>query len=260
MSDSIYSNVDIDFIAKQTKMEIKAVKAYTATKEEFGARYPEKNFLDVVANHLEPENDNKVLLLGGGSVDISNLDTIDNPNENIATFREKTIVSAQKMFCLAESAIHDFPALRKVILMKRIPRIDPVGNDPLSLKQQLSKLADSVYFGLWCDSTYKDQIFLGEPDIPIRNYQEQCLIFGPPDDDSFDGIHLRGQDGRKVLTQTIQSNLKKIGLIRGNLPDYINNQKTKQKITERKDVGGNYHPFEILKQDMKMRKDNPLKS
>ena len=41
-----------------------------------------------------------------------------------------------------ESAVENFPSLVKVILMKRPARYDPVENNPLALKPQLSSLAD----------------------------------------------------------------------------------------------------------------------
>ena len=234
VADSVNSNVDLQFISKQTGFDIKSVKAYTATNEA-SAKYPEKNFLDVTAAQLE-SNQYEILVLGGGCVDITSLKTDENPDGNINNFRDKTMESAQKLFCLAEASLHEFPSLRKVILFKRTPRMDPKKNDPLSLKTQLSSLADSIYFGLWCESAFKDKIHLGEHIIPLHTINEQ---------------QMRGPSGRKMFTRTIQLILKKAGIIEDSENEYLpDGMKEIPRCSER----SAYDPLNILRKDINARK------
>ena len=122
------------------------------------------------------------------------------------------IASAHKLFCIAETVIANYPAIRKVIILKRTPRYDKVESDPLSLKPQLSSLADSASFGVWCDSKFKDRIILGGQDIPSGDI-DHSDVFGNPSDQTYDGIHMRGPHGRSFLTRSVQKVLMKAQLI-----------------------------------------------
>ena len=211
VADSIMSNVDFKFLSAELRMKIKHVKAYTATHDD-NARFPSRNFLEVVDVELK-KGSFQILVIEGGSVDISNLDTCSNPEQGIPALREEAIKSANKLFNIAEAALHDHPALRKVILMKRAPRYDPLEKDPLNLKPQLSSLADSISFGLWCESKFRDRIILGGQRIP-RGREEHCDVFGVPGSNSFDGIHMRGPSGFSFLTENMQKVLSEANLIK----------------------------------------------
>ena len=196
-------------------MSIKHTKAYTATYSP-EAHLPNKNFLDVLDNELANEAF-KVLVIGGGSADITNINTQINPEENIESMREEASKSAKELFCLAESALANFPSLQKVVLMKRTPRYDPIEVDPLGLKPQLSSLADSVSFGYWCESKYRDKIILGGHTIPHGDFQHK-QVFGVPGSNGYDGLHMKGPDGKQFLTQSILKVLVKANLAEQNLP------------------------------------------
>ena len=209
VADSILSNVDTNFLSRKMQMKIKCVKAYTAIPNQL-ARFPSLNFLDVLDKELVLDS-YKVLVIGGGSVDISNINTKNNPDENIEEMREKAIESAKQLFCLAESALENFPSLQKVILMKRTPRYDREEDDPLGLKPQLSSLADSVTFGCWCESKYRSKIVIGGHNIPHGDSQHNS-VFGVPGDGCYDGIHMNGPSGKAFLTESILSVLVKANL------------------------------------------------
>ena len=79
VADSVNSNVDFKYLTRITNMNIKAAKAYTAVYDD-SARFPTSNFFDVVVEQLKTGR-YEVLVLGGGCVDISNIDTQVNPNK-----------------------------------------------------------------------------------------------------------------------------------------------------------------------------------
>ena len=70
VADSINSNVDFFDIADKTGIDIKRTKAYTVTRDSIGAKFPEKNFIDVVEKELNGQDYN-FLVLGGGTVETS---------------------------------------------------------------------------------------------------------------------------------------------------------------------------------------------
>ena len=194
--------------------KIRRVKAYTAAHDD-QAKFPDKNFLDVIDKQLS----NGSLLIGGGSIDISNLDTATDPAKNLQALSEKVLFSAHKLFSISEAVLRKFPSIRKVILMKRTPRYDPSSCDPLSLKPQLSSLADWASFSVWCESEFKDKIILGGQDIPSGD-TEHTNVFGNPDDRIYDGVHMNGPAGKAFLTRSIQKVLMKAKLIDQNSEIY----------------------------------------
>ena len=254
-ADSVMSNVDMRFLSKAMRRKIKHVKAYTATIDE-NSKFPGKNFFDVIDHELKDKSF-EILVIGGGCVDISNLDTLSNPESNISSLREGAITSAQKLFCLSEAVLHEFPSIRKVILMKRSPRYDLATSDPLRLKPQLSALADATSFGLWCESTFRDRIILGGHDVPSGE-EQICEVFGNPGDKEYDGLHMRGPAGLSFLTNSIQKVLTKANLISVNTspylpPGWMNNLSPIQTVTRQNpcDVPKQnkmYDPMQILQQ------------
>ena len=251
VGDSINSNVDLGLISSKTGMNIKAVKAFTVSTDTENSTHPEPNFIDVVEEELESGTYN-VLVLGGGSVDISNLNTVDNQDENITEYREKTIVSAQKMFCIAESALQTHTSLKKVVILKRTPRFDQHHKDPLGLKQQLSALADSFYFGLWCSSRFKGSIVLGDHDNPLSGDASHRTVFGNPDDDEYDGIHLCGPEGKKMFTSSVLKMLLKAGLISGA-------DRKQRRVADKPGIVNDYDPLAILKKDMEKKRHSDVR-
>ena len=140
VGDSINCNLDFNYIARQTDMDVIPAKAYAAAADAPGSKFPKNNFLDVVEKELEGD-DFKVLVLGGGNVEITNLNTIENTDDNIASFKDGILTATQMLFSIAETALQTYPELQKVIFLRRPPRFDPVGVDPLQLKPHSLNLA-----------------------------------------------------------------------------------------------------------------------
>ena len=57
------------------------------------------------------------------------------------------------------------PELKKVILLKQIPRYDPQEVDPMAIKQALSQLFNNTLVQLWVDSPPKSKILVGSHNI-----------------------------------------------------------------------------------------------
>ena len=211
VGDSISSNLDFKHIEENINMDIKHTKAYTVTSEAVGAKFPEKNFIDVVEKELD-RHDYSVLVLGGGTVEITNLNTDVTPEENLMQFKDEVIKASQKLFNLAECALHTYPSLDKVVLLRRPPRFDPVSVDPLELKPQLSRLGDSVLFDMWCNSSLKKKITLGDHQISHQMNEDHYKVFGHPSQEQYDGLHMNGHGGRHAFQESVLNILRNAGV------------------------------------------------
>ena len=156
--------------------------------------------------HELHKNSFKTLVLAAGAVEISKLQSKEGCDP--AKLREETIEIAQKIFCLAETALEEHPFLEKVVVVRNIPRFDSKSTDCAQLKPKLALLADSVLFGLWCESKYKDQIILGCHDISEWSRYDIHKAYGFPHVTGYDGVHLYGPSGRTILTRSLITMLR----------------------------------------------------
>ena len=257
---------------KQTWLSL--IAAYSVIKESEGARFPEMNFLDVIEKELDRNNYN-VLVMGGGTVEITNLNTSHNPEVNIEKFKEVVIKSTQDMFKLAESVLQTYTDIEKVIILKKPLRFDPIKDDPLQLKPQLSSLGDALLFDLWCKSSQRNKIVIGDHQIPHLLGDSHHLVYGHPESEKYDGIHLHGSEGQSTFQASILGIMRRAGLIRlkdggplpagrkvssvavgkkpsegSGVPAGWNDRKSEHpKVTRRE-----YDPMEIFKQRNSLRK------
>ena len=111
-------------------------------------------------------------------------------------------MSANNLFQAGVNALTMQPSLDKVVILKQIPRYDPMDVDPLSLKASLSLLFNDTLVKLWMDSDQKHKLFIGSHSIhcsgAIRESRYRHTQSG-----KFDGIHLYGSSGSKAYTQSV---------------------------------------------------------
>ena len=212
IGDSISASADVNKLADATQSEVVTAKAYSSSNKtssnvaKQAPRFPASNFTDMIPKQLS-KDDFKYLIIQAGSVDISNLNTKDNPLQYMDYFRQETIMSADILFSAAENALKNNPGLNKVIIMKQIPRYDPAEVDPLSLKPSLSLLFNNTMTNNWMESPLKEKIYIGNHDIDcngsIRESRYRHTKSG-----RYDGVHLFGGSGGKFYTLSVLNILK----------------------------------------------------
>ena len=101
------------------------------------------------------------MVIQAGSVDITNLNTKDNPTEYLDYYRQEAVISANNLFQAAVNGLLSSPSLENFILMKQIPKYDRNEVDPLSLKPALSQLYNNTLTEEWMGSQFKDRIIIG---------------------------------------------------------------------------------------------------
>ena len=209
IGDSISSNVDLKALENATDKKFITAKAYSSQRStesnirKKAPHFPKSNFQDVIQEQLA-KSDYHSLVLQVGSVDFSNMNTKNTSEEDIEYFKDETVLSAQHLFKAAENALEVKPSLEKVVIMKHIPRYDPLTSDPLSLKPALSQMFNNLLTELWMSSSFKNKIVLGNHNIDcsgaIRDSRYRESRTG-----RFDGIHLLGNSGRKFYTLSVMN-------------------------------------------------------
>ena len=148
-----------------------------------------------------------ILILQAGSVDMTNLITNVNPSEYSEYFKQEAIISANHFFTAGQNALINQPTLKKVVLMKHIPRYDPPQIDPLGLKPALSQLFNNTITELWMNCPNKEKLVIGSHNIDCSGAIKESR-YRQPKTGRFDGIHLLGNSGQKAYTLSVLNILK----------------------------------------------------
>ena len=120
-------------------------------------------------------------------------------------------MSAKNLFQSAVNALSSSSTLKKVLIMKHIPRYDPLSVDPLCLKPALSQLYNNTLTEEWLHCNYKDRIVVGTHNIECTGAIKEAR-YRETKSGKFDGIHLYGSSGRKAYTLSILNILKSANL------------------------------------------------
>ena len=194
-------------------VELHTVKAYCINKE---GRFPECNFEDMVPKVVSEDNTD-TLVLQTGSIEITNIDVNNammDPSKNIEKYKEewfeKVEEASNKLFKIAEDAIEKAPNMN-VVIVKRLPRFDRASNDIIGIKSQLSTYANSIYDQLWLKKGSPGNIHIVEVDLKCSNSRYlKSLIFGDPNTNYFDGVHLKGPGASRHFTYRVNQVLKPV--------------------------------------------------
>ena len=175
-----------------------------ATKQ--AARFPSSNFTDVIPKELKKCN-YEALLIQAGSVDITNLNTAKDASEHLEYFKQETVVSAKNIFSAGVKALDLQPSLKKVIIMKQIPRYDSSEDDPMGLKAALSQLFNNTLTECWMECAVKEKLFIGNHNIDCTGSIRESR-YRETKSGKWDGIHLFGASGQKFYTLSVLNVLK----------------------------------------------------
>ena len=137
-----------------------------------------------------------------GSIEITNLDTSKNPNENMELWKQTVQIATENIMTLAKQSIDENPFLKGVVIMKRTPRYDPEEIDPYAIKSKLSNYGNNLYDQIWQRMGCPDKIIIGENNLTCYGALKDKR-FGHPEAPLFDGIHLLGELGGAHYTGAV---------------------------------------------------------
>ena len=140
-------------------------------------------------------------------MDISNLNTKDNPETYLDYYRQETVISAKNVFAAAINALNIQPSLKKVVIMAQTPRYDPLDTDPLSLKPVLAQLFNTTLTDQWMTCAQRNKIFIGAHNIDCTGAIREAR-YRDTKSGRFDGLHLIGASGPKFYTLSVLNILR----------------------------------------------------
>ena len=133
VADSVGDVVSLKSLEESTGSKFVSIRP----KSSFAPHYSSYN--QVIKEQLQ-KNEFHTLIIQSGAVDISRLDTKVDPLNNIENFERVTTIAAHKTFENAETAFTYSDRLKKVVIMKSLPRYDPQNIDPFNIKHDLAVL------------------------------------------------------------------------------------------------------------------------
>ena len=253
VGDSISGNLHIKSIETATKAAVKAIKAYSSIHDDVenaaknAAKFPAKNFTDVIPTELAKEVPD-ALIIQSGSVDITNLKTNSTDAvQYMEYFKQQAVVSANNIFQAATDAAKRHPKLKKIILMKQVPRYDDNSSSPPGVKGALSKLFNDTLDKLMSERPV-DKLLIGNHNIDcsggvLKARYENLRL------NKYDGIHMFGPSGMKCYTNSVLNILSSAQLVKVTPPKYYDDHKScNQAKYQARQTNRQTHPKSLFKQ------------
>ena len=202
VADSNGHNLDCNTLEDVTKTRVDSATAYTVEADD-DAKYKNKNFLRVVPERMA-KKDYDTLILQGGCNEISN---IHLSSKNVRSWQDKIRRSREKMFQLAEKSLKDNKHLKKVIILKSLPRYDPFSSDPSSIRSNLNQFGNSQYTNMWLEKGCPENIVIADQHMECQG-QLRTKRYGNPGlvdhgGKPWDGIHMRGRLSVRHYTNSV---------------------------------------------------------
>ena len=220
VADSHSRNLDYRVLENETRTKVDMATAYTVDEDD-DAWYRKKNFLKVVLEKLQRKKYD-TLILQGGCNEISNIKLPANPlPEAVKKWEEKVRISRTKMYELAEKSLKSNPGLKKVIILKSLPRYDPSSVDTNSIKAKLNIFGNTLYNSLWMEKGCTNNIVIEDQNLdchgPLRVKRFGNPDFVGYDGKPWDGVHMRGRLAVTHYTNSI------IRILSGSVPPPVFN-------------------------------------
>ena len=202
---SISKVLDKGKFESDINVELKTERAY-CIKDDPNAFFRESNFRKVVPKVLK-NNDIDTLVLQTGSIEISNIDvnqSVMDPKKEIDQYKKEWFAKVEEdssnLFDIAEDAIKHSSNLKKVVIIKRLPRFDRSRDDILGIKSQLSKYGNNCYDQQYIKRGRPENICIVELNgLEPAGYLRD-IVYGNVNKESYDGIHFRGQHASRHFT------------------------------------------------------------
>ena len=197
VGDSVGHTANLKYLETKIKCQIQSIRAYSSVLDK-NARWPSKNFTDVVTQYLRGRKSFNVVVMSAPTVDISNLNTERLTQRQC---EERAVESSQNMISLAEKILANNRNLEKAILMNHPARFDCI------IKKKLAILANSTLIKFWACSPLKDKIHIGQ-----HNLDSSCDKITHDelyrDKNRYDGVHLYGKNGVDKYTESVHRILR----------------------------------------------------
>ena len=155
-------------------------------------------------------------------MDITNLKTNgDEAVQYMEYFKQQAIVSANSIFQSAVTAATNHPNIRKVVIMKQIPRYDEKSSNPPGVKPKLSEMFNTNLDKLWTECPIRNKIMIGNHNLECSGGVFEAR-YRNMQSEKFDSIHMFGPSGTKSYTESVLRILSSAQLVKATPPKYYN--------------------------------------
>ena len=185
---------------------VKVDRAYTTLENtseneaQLPPKLPERSYRKITDKALD-DNDPDVLILQAGAPDITSFKTnIPGAKKYLEYFKQQMVIAAGNLFTVATDSLASRPALKKVVILKQVPRYDSDTTNPFRMKSLLANLFNDTLKELKASSSYKDSIYLGNYSLEYSGVIRDARY---KTNHRFDGVHLFGSSGRKAYTESV---------------------------------------------------------
>ena len=154
------------------------------------------------------EKKTDILVLQTGSIEITDMnikDGLKNPPEKIEAHKHdwfrKVEMDSTNLFNIAQDALANDKHIKKVVILKRLPRYDNVPDEISKIKSDLSEYGNQVYDQIMLRRGHPSNIQIIELNLKCSDSQYlKNIIFGNPGEAHVDGVHLRGKASSRHFT------------------------------------------------------------
>ena len=203
---SVSNVLDLPKFEKDLDVNLVINKAYCIDEEE-NARFKDKHFKAAVPKEIKNE-DVDILVLQTGSIEITDLkvnEALVDTKKELSEYRKewfsKVEEASTKLFNIAEDALEKNKNIKKVVILKRLPRFKRSSSDLLQIKSQLSEFGNACYDQIWQKRGGPEKIQIVEIDLKCSESKYlKDLVFGNPVSKTYDGTHLRGAGASRHFT------------------------------------------------------------
>ena len=157
------------------------------------------------------------LVLQSGSIEITDInvnEALQDTKKDIREYKKDWFAKIENdstnLFNIAEEALANSNDIKKVFIVKRLPRYDRAPDDILQIKSQLSQFGNAQYDCLWLKRGSPKNIHIVEIEgLECSGYMKE-LVYGNPVRKNYDGVHLRGDGAARQFTYRAIKSLKQI--------------------------------------------------
>jgi hypothetical protein len=137
-----------------------------------------------------------------------------NTEKSIDQYKKEWFTKVEEdssnLFDVAEDALKHNSNLKRVVIVKRLPRFDRSRDEILGIKSQLSKYGNNCYDQQFIKRGRPDNIDIIELDGLDSSGYLRSIVYGDVNKENYDGIHLRGRYASRHFTYRAVQAIKKI--------------------------------------------------
>ena len=162
VGDSVVNSLDVKSVSEVMNAKVTVSRAYTTlnnvheTDAQAQPKLPQRSYRKVTDDALR-KDDADILILQAGALDLTTFKTSNNnATRNLEYFKQQTVISAQNLFSVATNSLVSHSKLKKVVILKQVPRYESNTVDSFRIRASMAQLFNDTLIELRACSEHKD--------------------------------------------------------------------------------------------------------